>query len=462
MPSGPTQPSRSLARRADGLLRRADVRLRRADGLLRRADVRLRRADVRLRLLLAAGAVCGAATVTLAAQLVPSSPVAAPARRPAPGPSWPALGVAPGLVATSASPAVPYSASGSAPVAAGPAPTASAPSSSAARPSSGSAPSAPATAPPASVPAPKPETNRTAPAQSPPPSSATGPVAAGDFPDPSILRVGAVYYAYSTQVGATRLPVLRSADLVHWQTVGDGLANLPAWSGGASVWAPSVVPSATGYVLFYTTHDNRTGDQCISRAVSAFPQGPFVDTSANPFECQLGLGGSIDPQAFVDASGAQWLIWKSQGTARGQAPQIWAQAVGDDWRVLVGLPHLLLGVSQAWEGGVIEAPAMVREGGRYLLFYSGNDWNSSHYAIGYAVCRSVTGPCAKPQATPVVSSHGIEAGPGSPSVFTDPVGHLYIAFHAWTVGHVGYPGGQRSLHLGTLSAAGGKISIADA
>ena len=331
----------------------------------------------------------------------------------------------------------------------------------AAPPRSSPAAPRPARAQPApSYPAPKPEANRSAPA--PPPSAPPpGAVTAGDFPDPAVLRVGALYYAYSTQVGSTSVPVIRSADLVHWEPAGNALANLPAWSSGVSVWAPSVVANASGYVLFYSTRDTRTGDQCISRAVSLLPQGPFVDTSANPFECQLNLGGSIDPDAFVDADGAQWLLWKSQGTASGTPPQIWAQAVGGDWKFLVGRPVPLLRPDQPWEGGVVEAPTLFRSGGSYYLLYSGNNWNTAAYAVGYAVCRAVTGPCTKPRSRPALAAHGNEAGPGSTTVFTDALGRLRIAFHAWTVPHIGYPGGQRSLHLGTLGVSGSALAVSE-
>jgi hypothetical protein len=322
------------------------------------------------------------------------------------------------------------------------------------------APTAPTTSRPApSYPAPRPEANRSAPA--PPPAPPPGAVTAGDFPDPAVLRVGAVYYAYSTEVGATAVPVLRSVDLVHWESAGNALANLPAWSGGASVWAPSVVATASGYVLFYSTRDNRTGDQCISRAVSLLPEGPFVDTSANPFACQLGLGGSIDPDPFVDANGAQWLMWKSQGTASGTPPHIWAQAVGGDWKFLVGQPVALLGPDQQWEAGVVEAPAMFRAGSRYYLLYSGNNWNTAAYGVGYAVCRTASGPCVKPRPGPALATHGNEAGPGSPAVFVDALGHTRIVFHAWAKPHVGYPGGERSLHLGTVSVSGNALAISE-
>lgn len=290
-------------------------------------------------------------------------------------------------------------------------------------------------------------------------AQAPGSVWRGDFPDPSVLLAGSFYYAYSTQVGLDAVPIIRSIDLVHWQSVGDALPKLPAWSNGLDVWAPAVVRGATGYVMFYTTRDAKTGDQCISRAVSPLPQGPFLDASAGPFMCQLDQGGSIDPDPFVDAGGAQWLVWKSQGTLSGQPARIWSQPVTGDWTMLSGSPRSILTTDQRWEGSVVEAPAMVRQGGAYYLLYSGNDWYRASYAIGYAVCRSVAGPCVKPHNGPVLANHAEEAGPGSAGLFVDVFGQLRVAYHAWSPGKVGYPGGARSLYIGSVTISGNRLSI---
>jgi hypothetical protein len=92
---------------------------------------------------------------------------------------------------------------------------------------------------------------------------------------------------------------------------------------------------------------------------------------------------------------------------------------------------------------------MVAAGGHYYLFYSGNNWKTASYAIGYAVCRTPQGGCVKATTTrPWVLSDAHKAGPGGESFFTDSAGATSMAYHAWTPGKVSYEsGGVRSLWI---------------
>ena len=58
---------------------------------------------------------------------------------------------------------------------------------------------------------------------------------------------------------------------------------------------------------------------------------------------------------------------------------------------------------QGWEGGNVEAPDLVEANGRYLLFFSGNDWSSANYAVGAAQCATPLGPCSDVSAAPCFS-----------------------------------------------------------
>lgn len=61
----------------------------------------------------------------------------------------------------------------------------------------------------------------------------TNPVQAGDYPDPSVIRVGRDYYATATSSEwGPEFPILHSRDLVNWNIVGSVFPKRPAWSVG--------------------------------------------------------------------------------------------------------------------------------------------------------------------------------------------------------------------------------------
>jgi beta-xylosidase len=277
-----------------------------------------------------------------------------------------------------------------------------------------------------------------------------------DFPDPHLLLVGRTYYAYSTQVGDTNVPVMRSSDLTNWSRRSDALPELPDWASAGSTWAPTVLAQRSGYVLYYTVRQTSSDRQCVSVATGAEPDGPFRDTSKAPLVCQRSRGGSIDPSVFTDTSGASYLLWKSDDNAEGRKTSLWARPLNADGVGFVrsSVPVRLLTQRERWQAPAIEGPAMVRSGDTHYLFYGAGGWNSSTSAIGYAACRSPLGPCTdRSTSGPWLDSDpdgDAPVGPQGPSVFVDRSGGMRLGFAAWN-GRVGYPRGVRSLWTAPLS-----------
>jgi beta-xylosidase len=310
-------------------------------------------------------------------------------------------------------------------------------------------------------------------APSGPPSIPAGtfvnPVLREDFPDPFVMRAGDTYYAYATTNVRQHLQLARSKDLVTWEARPDPLPRLAVWSDGQT-WAPEVARTSAGFVLYYTARDPRlerpdaNGSQCISVAVAASAEGPFLDSSKAPLVCQPDLGGSIDATEFQDTGGVRYLVWKNDGNCCGLPTRFFIQRLSDDGLKVVG-KSTDVGVvnDQDWEGKVIEAPTLLLHDETYYLFYSGNAFDSEFYSTGYATSRTVTGPYVDAPENPVLTSAWRDVrptrarGPGHQSIVEVDDGELWMAYHAWDEDAVGPANrGKRTMWIDKLTFDGTK------
>lgn len=274
-----------------------------------------------------------------------------------------------------------------------------------------------------------------------------------DFPDPAVLRAGATFYAYATQGGGANIQTLRSSDLVHWRPGPDALPELGKWASSGNTWAPEVIELGRSFVMYYVAHSDATGKQCIGRATAAQPGGPFTDRSAAPLVCQASLGGSIDPDPARGADGQLYLYWKNDGNCCARPVHLWGQRLSGDGARLVGSPVPLMTNDRSWQGNLVEAPEMVRHAGRYVLFYSANDYASPRYGIGYALCRGPLGPCTDRSSASLIASNGDAAGPGHCFVVTTG-GASWLFYHAWPPDAIGSQSPGRLLWLEPLTWRG--------
>ncbi len=308
--------------------------------------------------------------------------------------------------------------------------------------------------PPAAAPAPA--------VTAPTVSTSASPAFADDAPDPDLVRNGATWYTFTTgTTWGNNLGVLTSTSPTSgWHTVSGksygstAIAGIPGWERPGTQTSPGVYEWGGRWVMFYDAVDNGSGKYCLSVATSPSPATPFADTSHGSLQCQVALGGSIDPSPFVDANGQPWLLWKSNDGSSLSVSDVWAAPLGPDGLTLAGAPQVVMAkdsVNHPWET-TVDDPQMVVANGRYVLFFTGGDWQSAAYATGYAVCAGPTGPCTQPQAGPILSSYGPAAGPGGGLLASDGNGGWFMAYAAWSPGCTNYGcGGKRQLYVAPVS-----------
>lgn len=278
-------------------------------------------------------------------------------------------------------------------------------------------------------------------------SASSTPALAQDAPDPDVVRVGSTFYAFTTgttwgnQIGIAKTA---AADpRTGWTTVGsafpgtpyNGTAGVAPWERNNTATSPGVIQLGGRWLMFYDAVDIASGVSCLSVATASVVTGPYTDASHEPLECQTDLGGSIDPQPFLDPqSGTAYLIWKSNdGTTGNTSPsQVWSAPLTADGTRPAAAPTALFTIQSAtypWQT-TTDDPSMVFAGGSYYLFFSGGDYLSSYYPTGYVLCANgPRGGCDQDEpADPILSGPG---GTGGGMEFTDAGGSWWIAYQTW-------------------------------
>lgn len=277
----------------------------------------------------------------------------------------------------------------------------------------------------------------------------TNPILPGDHPDPTIIRVGDSYWTASTSGDwAPEFPLYRSSDLRHWTAAGAIFPQSPSWASG-SFWAPELV-SDRGHILVYYVGRKKDGPLCVAVATADKPEGPYADHG--PLVCQSD--GSIDPAMARDEAGHPFLIWKEDGNSIGKPTPIWAQPLTADLIHLTGTPtQLIVNAPSTWEGGVVEAPYIMRHDGHFYLFYAGNACcgTACHYAEGVARADHLLGPWMKDPANPIIRPNSNWKCPGHGTAVETPSGEDYFVYHAYPTAGTVYVGRESVLDRITWS-----------
>ncbi|HEX8719890.1 MAG TPA: family 43 glycosylhydrolase [Pyrinomonadaceae bacterium] len=266
------------------------------------------------------------------------------------------------------------------------------------------------------------------------------PVVAGDYPDPSVVRVGPDYWAAATTGGwAPHFALLRSRDLVNWEHVGYLFRSKPAWAKG-DFWAPELVSDRGRILVYYTARRDegpkKRGTLCVAVATAGTPAGPYDDRG--PLACEIreraGVG-SIDPFFVRDERGRPFLVWKADGNdAEPDVPtSIFAQRLSPDGTRLVGRRREILRNTAAWERHVTEGSFIMRRGGWFYHFYSGNACcgRECSYALGVARARRLLGPWEKYPRNPLVAANRDWQCPGHGSIVETPDGRDFLLYHSY-------------------------------
>jgi GH43 family beta-xylosidase len=269
------------------------------------------------------------------------------------------------------------------------------------------------------------------------------PVINTDCPDPGVMRAGDLYYMACT---GGKFAIRSSPDLVLWSaTTGSILPSGKApWSAnGGRNWAPEIHEVGGKYIAYFTAV-NGSNVLSIGAASAPAPTGPYTDRGGPLVQSAQGV---IDASYFRDTNGKHYLLYKIDGNATGNPTPIYLRELAADGLSFAAgstQVELIRNAPSTWEGGVVEAPWLIKHDGMYYLFYSGNVYDH-RYRTGVARASAVGGPYTK-RGSPILANNARWVGPGHGSVVT--AGEkLYFVYHAWAAAADGTAaaGGRRVL-----------------
>ncbi|WP_262383945.1 family 43 glycosylhydrolase [Hymenobacter lutimineralis] len=303
----------------------------------------------------------------------------------------------------------------------------------------------------------QPATTSRPPETSRPQSTATAaaipnPVLPGDFPDPSVVKVGNTYWATATSSNwGPTFPLLKSTNLTSWELVGHVFpGERPAWA-DYYFWAPEISQEGAKTYVFYTAH-KRGGNLAVGVASADNPAGPYTDHG--PLVGQPD--GSIDGFPMRDEKGQLYLIWKEDGNSVQQPTPIWAQRLNDTRTALVGeKQELFRNDPSTWEGNLVEGVSIVQHQGYFYAFYAGNGCcgRGCTYATGVARAKNLLGPWEKYARNPILINNDTWKCPGHGTA-VEHQGRWYMLHHAYHTGSQEFVGRQGVLSEFTWAASG--------
>lgn len=284
--------------------------------------------------------------------------------------------------------------------------------------------------------------------------------------DPSIIRQGKTYYAFTTDPGPVAgspalgngLQIRCSQDKLVWKLCGQIFTAVPAevlqvLPAVTSLWAPDVSYFNGLYHVYYAGSYFGTNQSVIGLVTtptldSTDPAYQWTDQGIVLSSKASDNYNAIDPNILVDtdATGAQTHIWMQYGSYWGGNFQREIDPVTGGLST-VNTAVTNLATRPNVQNNPIEGSSLVKKNGFYYLFASFdycclNPASGDNYKIAVGRSTSANGPFLDQAGTPMLQGGGTIllqgngstwSAPGGETVYIDPTGGDLIVFHALKV-----------------------------
>ncbi|WP_435356300.1 glycoside hydrolase family 43 protein [Emticicia sp. SJ17W-69] len=266
------------------------------------------------------------------------------------------------------------------------------------------------------------------------------PVIAGDFADPSVIRVGDTYYAAGTSSEwGPAYPIYTSKNLVDWEYVGPIFNELPEWTMG-SFWAPELFYRNGIFYAYYTARRKSDKQSFIGVATTTDLKKGFTDHGL----LIEWTSEAIDAYVVEDR-GKLFITWKAYGLDKGRVIELLGAELSPDGLKVTGEAFTLIKANTTdWEGGGTEGQSIFKRGNYWFMLYSGNSCCGSkcNYMVGLARAEKLQGPWTKYSGNPILVSDDTWKCPGHGTVVTTPDNRYFYLHHAYSASDFTFVGRQ--------------------
>lgn len=243
------------------------------------------------------------------------------------------------------------------------------------------------------------------------------PLFAGDYPDPTILRVGRDFYMTHTSYSyAPGLVVWHSRDLVNWTPISHVFNETRG-----EIWAPDLVEHGGRYFIY-------------------FPMGGIyvvhADHPRGPWSAPIGLNiDDIDPGHVAGPDGKRYLY-----TAGGHAIELSADGLSTIGERKVVYDGWVFPRDWKTEGVWLESPKLTKRGEYYYLICAEGGTAgppTSHMSV-VARSKSPLGPWENSPHNPLIHTYSADEAwwsVGHGTLVSTPDDRWYFVYHGYRKGY---------------------------
>jgi len=251
----------------------------------------------------------------------------------------------------------------------------------------------------------------------------SSPVIAGDFADPSIIRIGSAYYAAGTSSEwAPHFPIYKSNNLTDWKLITYVFPQKKSWM-SSSFWAPELYYHNGKVYAYYTVRDTNN-ISCIGVATAESPEKGFTDHGA------LIRTGKEAIDAFVfNDSGQLYISWKAYGLDKRPIELLSSKLSADGLK----LEGEAFSIKKDEAGKGMEGQSIVKHNGYYYLFYSAGSCCGvpCTYNVRVSRSKSIKGPFEEFEQNPILKENESWMCTGHGTPVSVPGGRWFYIYHAY-------------------------------